>query len=84
MLATPQLNVSQTAEAKSAVDLNNENKQDKSGIFEQGRITVATGKGSISQSTSASDGGTGNYNPWLIGGLGVGGLVFMFLLMRQR
>lgn len=78
----PSLSAAQTAQSGADGDINGRTEQDRSGIFEQGRITVATGKGSISQSTSASDGGTG-LNPWLIGGGVVAIGAFVFFLARK-
>lgn len=74
------MNVSQTTSSGADGDIFEETKQDRSGIFEQGRITVATGRSSISQSTSAADGlgSTGGLSPWLLGGgvLALGAFVY--------
>ena len=68
-------------------DLNNHVKSDKSGLFQLGNITVATGRSSISQRASAADGigaTAGGLNPWLIVGAVLAMGAFAFILMRQR
>lgn len=70
------------ASATASSELYSEQQQDKSGLFQMANITVATGRSSVSQSASATDGDT--LNPWLIGGIGAAVLLFAFFLTRQH
>lgn len=66
MLGLPSLGGPSAANSSATSDLYSEQASDKSGLFQLGNITVATGRSSIAQSASASDGGP--LSPWLIGG----------------
>lgn len=85
MFGIPSIGGPSAANANASSQLTNEQKQDKSGLFQLGNITVATGKSSIAQSASAADGlGSGSNSGLAIAAIVAAGGAFAWLLLRQR